>query len=1186
MSTKFFTPETHSWWWFENNAAEPSVQLANEVTAPTLADESIIRLRWCVNETGGLDPPSGPLFRIQVEDTTDNPGAWNTLGAGQAFNWANGLGTEGNAITAVITTAGATVLGFYQESDALAQTPLAKNNHIEWDAAIVPVNGNYTGGNTYTFRLQIDSGAGYVTVGASAALPSLVVTSIITVIVDTDGVSGDYASLAAFQAGFTPKDLDANNIKLTVECQASGGAADTALCGLTGWTTSEINDLTIRQADSDRHNGTWDITKYRMEYTATGGVQYCLGILGVNNCTIDRIPGKITNSAYDNCAVFYISAVLPSTAISLIENCIARGVISGTAGATRQIGIWTNSPGISTVRNNLIYDIDGAGTNCYGIFIGHTVSTVDATIDNNTIYNVDYGVLTNGSLGTRLLRNNIVRDSSNNAYDGTFHASSDFNSADDATATALNATKTSGSPWNSSAIHDDAIFLDVGNNDYRLNPDGAWVTAWDADDINGGAWVDHAVLYNNRVAVWASDLVYLGSKIKITLAAGIASENPISAVSFGPKQAASDPFDFDSAPTQVTFDSSVPVTVAIGVDEVSDEISYDFDPAIDHLFHVVNAGNHVYQGGYTDGMWRKTGAGYNDSMVEDVTGYSITSYLVDLQTIEVYQANSFINVGDDLSSSFTYDAVGTTRPTGADTWDLGFFEYVVSGDYMIVNATATVIASVTPSSLALKAIISSVIASTTAPTSVLVQFVTPTAATCIASTTDPTTFIEIFVTPTATSAITTTDIPDLALNAEYASAIASAEFPDLAFLAVASFSIVSTTDPTVCITKVSTVVSVITSSTDPTLSYDIINAAVSTIASVTDPSVAGDEIITPTAASAIASTTDLTVTVDTYITSVAASTIASSISPSLALIPVIISAIASTVDPVSERAMTLTLVSAIVSVTDPTLTYDTYITPSAVSVIVSTDSPDMAIRPVQTSVIASTTDPTVFIQTYITSAVASTIASTKDSDKAFIPRAASAIASVNNPQTGFDIFETPVAVSTMVSTTDPSIAMTTVVVSVIAFTTDPSVSIETIITPSVASTMASTDSPSLMLVLPTASTVASATDPDVGNDINIVPSIASAIVSTSTDVTIMAVPVVASTIASAADPFTFKTPLLVTPAPAFVIVSTFATGMGRTPSIASAIASTSVISWFRWPGTRVKKRLKTQGLRQGKKTGF
>ena len=33
-----------------------------------------------------------------------------------------------------------------------------------------------------------------------------------------------------------------------------------------------------------------------------------------------------------------------------------------------------------------------------------------------------------------------------------------------------------------------------------------------------------------------------------------------------------------------------------------------------------------------------------------------------------------IDVGQDLSGTFTTDCVGTNRGTGADTWDLGFYE--------------------------------------------------------------------------------------------------------------------------------------------------------------------------------------------------------------------------------------------------------------------------------------------------------------------------------------------------------------------------------------------------------------------------------------------------------------------------------------------------------------------------------
>ena len=86
----------------------------------------------------------------------------------------------------------------------------------------------------------------------------------VTFDIDTGGL-GDYASLNAFQSG---EATDITGIDpYLAECRASGGAADTTPVDLTGWTTDAINDLIIRQADSDRHSGVWDATKYRLETT-------------------------------------------------------------------------------------------------------------------------------------------------------------------------------------------------------------------------------------------------------------------------------------------------------------------------------------------------------------------------------------------------------------------------------------------------------------------------------------------------------------------------------------------------------------------------------------------------------------------------------------------------------------------------------------------------------------------------------------------------------------------------------------------------------------------------------------------------------------------------------------------------------------------------------------------------------
>jgi len=45
--------------------------------------------------------------------------------------------------------------------------------------------------------------------------------------------------------------------------------------------------------------------------------------------------------------------------------------------------------------------------------------------------------------------------------------------------------------------------------------------------------------------------------------------------------------------------------------------------------------------------------------------------------------SALIDVGTDLSATFTVDIVGTTRPTGVNTWDIGIYEFVAAGGSLI-----------------------------------------------------------------------------------------------------------------------------------------------------------------------------------------------------------------------------------------------------------------------------------------------------------------------------------------------------------------------------------------------------------------------------------------------------------------------------------------------------------------------
>ena len=145
---KVFTPKQRNWKWFANNAAEPTTQLANEITKPTLADSAIIRLRLTIAETGDIIG----IGALSLQYSPVNETSWAAFGAGQHWNYANGAATEGNTIAGNLVS-DASALGLYHESGTYTAS-WAKSAVMESDIAIQPT-ANVTANTTYYFRAHV-----------------------------------------------------------------------------------------------------------------------------------------------------------------------------------------------------------------------------------------------------------------------------------------------------------------------------------------------------------------------------------------------------------------------------------------------------------------------------------------------------------------------------------------------------------------------------------------------------------------------------------------------------------------------------------------------------------------------------------------------------------------------------------------------------------------------------------------------------------------------------------------------------------------------------------------------------------------------------------------------------------------------------------------------------------------------
>lgn len=177
MGHAAFTPNQHNWYWWEDDAAEPTTAIGSENTKPTLSDNtSIIRLRTRILETAGDSALNNGYWRLQYSlNDTD----WSDLSGTDDWNWADGQATEDNTVT-TNKLSDTTGKGPYRESAAQSSFDVPASGDHEWDFAIVPVSGQIVESQDYYFRVQYSSdGASWTTValGASETHPQLTTAS-------------------------------------------------------------------------------------------------------------------------------------------------------------------------------------------------------------------------------------------------------------------------------------------------------------------------------------------------------------------------------------------------------------------------------------------------------------------------------------------------------------------------------------------------------------------------------------------------------------------------------------------------------------------------------------------------------------------------------------------------------------------------------------------------------------------------------------------------------------------------------------------------------------------------------------------------------------------------------------------------------------------------------------------------
>ena len=260
---------------------------------------------------------------------------------------------------------------------------------------------------------------------------------------------------------FQIDDVTHDQPQVTAKCRATTGAADTTYVIIDNWDTDATHYIKIwtDPAENYRHQGKWDVSKYRLEVGDTTGItvqENYTAVVGIQIAIQASSAGTSRYAIYNNNIGNNVT----------ISHCILKQ--NGTNGQPRGIAITSTStsqsPMNAYIYNNIIYNEKGATTG-YGI-VNWTYSglVINMYVYNNTVYNSDGGLaISPTSAGTTnfIIKNNLSYNNTDN-YSGTFSASSTNNLSGPSADSDISGQS---NPQNGVTV----TFADEYNNDFHLD---------------------------------------------------------------------------------------------------------------------------------------------------------------------------------------------------------------------------------------------------------------------------------------------------------------------------------------------------------------------------------------------------------------------------------------------------------------------------------------------------------------------------------------------------------------------------------------------------------------------------------------------------------------------------------------------------------------------------------------------
>lgn len=209
-----------------------------------------------------------------------------------------------------------------------------------------------------------------------------------------------------------------NNTVMNVAAYGGGGP-DTTAVTVSGWTTNATHYIRIYSpvwtnevGASERHNGVWDTTKYRLEVASE--------VLRVSDrfVRIDGLQVRLTADIVNVGGIVFTGGT--GVAEFEVSNSIVRGNGVGVQDIRIGVNLYQMGSGVLKLWNNVIYDWAGGTNFVSGIVPDDPNFTY--YISNNTV--VDCGAGIESLQGTVVARNNLVYNSSDISYSGLFSGSS------------------------------------------------------------------------------------------------------------------------------------------------------------------------------------------------------------------------------------------------------------------------------------------------------------------------------------------------------------------------------------------------------------------------------------------------------------------------------------------------------------------------------------------------------------------------------------------------------------------------------------------------------------------------------------------------------------------------------------------------------------------------------------------